>query len=116
MINSLEARVPFLDSKIVDFSFQLPHEFKIQGTNKKRILKDTFADLLPDETMSFRDILSKLEKLEIIESSEEWSEVREIRNDISHEYPDDHEKMADALNKSYQKLMFLDLIISFLID
>jgi len=56
-----------------------------------------------DETMSFRDILSKLEKLEIIESSEEWSEVREIRNDISHEYPDDHEKMADALNKSYQK-------------
>jgi asparagine synthase (glutamine-hydrolysing) len=53
MINSLEARVPFLDSKIVDFSFQLPHEFKIQGTNKKRILKDTFADLLPDETMSF---------------------------------------------------------------
>lgn len=53
MINSLEARVPFLDSKIVDFSFKLPHEFKIQGTNKKRILKDTFADLLPEETMSF---------------------------------------------------------------
>ena len=53
MINSLEARVPFLDSKIVDFSFKLPHEFKIQGSNKKRILKDTFADLLPKETMSF---------------------------------------------------------------
>jgi asparagine synthase (glutamine-hydrolysing) len=53
MINSLEARVPFLDSKIVDFSFQLPHEFKIKGANKKRILKDTFADLLPAETMSF---------------------------------------------------------------
>lgn len=53
MINSLEARVPFLDSKIVDFSFQLPHEFKIKGINKKRILKETFADLLPEETMSF---------------------------------------------------------------
>ena len=53
MINSLEARVPFLDSKIVDFSFKLPHEFKIQGSNKKRILKDTFADLLPEETMGF---------------------------------------------------------------
>lgn len=53
MLNSLEARVPFLDSKIVDFSFQLPHEFKIQGTNKKRILKDTFADLLPSETFTF---------------------------------------------------------------
>jgi asparagine synthase (glutamine-hydrolysing) len=53
MINSLEARVPFLDSKIVDFSFKLPHHFKIQGINKKRILKDTFADLLPEETLSF---------------------------------------------------------------
>jgi asparagine synthase (glutamine-hydrolysing) len=53
MINSLEARVPFLDSKLVDFSFRLPHEFKIQGANKKRILKDTFANLLPEETMSF---------------------------------------------------------------
>ena len=53
MINSLEARVPFLDSKIVDFSFKLPYEFKIQGTNKKRILKETFSDLLPEETMNF---------------------------------------------------------------
>lgn len=53
MMNSLEGRIPFLDSKIVDFSFRLPHEFKILATNKKRILKDTFSDLLPKETMSF---------------------------------------------------------------
>jgi asparagine synthase (glutamine-hydrolysing) len=53
MLNSLEARVPFLDSKIVDFSFSLPHEFKIEGSNKKKILKETFADLLPEETMKF---------------------------------------------------------------
>lgn len=53
MINSLEARVPYLDSKIVDFSFKLPHKFKIKGTQKKYILKDTFADLLPKETMQF---------------------------------------------------------------
>ena len=53
MLNSLEARVPFLDSKIVDFSARLPHEFKISGTDKKKILKDTFADLLPEETLTF---------------------------------------------------------------
>lgn len=53
MMNSIEARVPFLDSRLVDFSFQLPHHFKIQGKNKKRILKDTFSDLLPKETLSF---------------------------------------------------------------
>lgn len=53
MINSLEARAPFLDSSIVEFSLNLPHDYKILGTNKKRILKDTFSDLLPKETMSF---------------------------------------------------------------
>lgn len=53
MMNSLEARVPFLDSEIVEFSYRLPTEFKIQGTNKKRILKDSFADMLPKETLSF---------------------------------------------------------------
>ena len=53
MFSSLEARVPFLDSKIVDFSFRLPSHFKIQGKEKKKILKDTFADLLPQETLTF---------------------------------------------------------------
>ncbi len=53
MLNSLEARVPFLDSKMVDFSFRLPHHFKIEGPNKKKILKETFADLLPKQTLSF---------------------------------------------------------------
>ncbi len=53
MVNSLEARVPFLDSSIVDFSYRLPIEFKIKGINKKRILKDTFIDLLPEQTLSF---------------------------------------------------------------
>lgn len=53
MINSLEARVPFLDSKIAEFSARLPHHFKIEGTNKKKILKDTFKDLVPEETLAF---------------------------------------------------------------
>lgn len=53
MQHSLETRVPFLDSRIVEFSQKLPPEFKILNRNKKRILKDTFKDLLPDETLKF---------------------------------------------------------------
>ncbi len=53
MANSLEARVPFLDSEIVKESFRMPSEFKILGTNKKRILKDTFKDLLPEKVFQF---------------------------------------------------------------
>lgn len=49
MKNSLEVRVPFLDHELVDFVFQLPAEFKIKGRIKKRILQDTFQDILPEE-------------------------------------------------------------------
>lgn len=53
MMNSLEARVPFLDSKIVDFAFKLPITYKIEGSNKKKILKDAFKDLLPEQVFDF---------------------------------------------------------------
>jgi asparagine synthase (glutamine-hydrolysing) len=53
MLNSLETRSPFLDSKLVEFALSLPESYKIQGTNKKVILKETFQDLLPKDTMKF---------------------------------------------------------------
>ncbi len=54
MRHSLEARVPFLDSSIVNASFRMPWQYKIHGSNKKKILKETFADLLPKEVFSFK--------------------------------------------------------------
>ena len=49
MANSLEIRTPFLDHKLVDFAFSLPSVYKINGSMRKKILKDTFKDLLPYE-------------------------------------------------------------------
>jgi asparagine synthase (glutamine-hydrolysing) len=49
MLHALEVRPPFLDHEVVDFVMQLPAEYKIQPGNRKRILKDTFRDLLPEE-------------------------------------------------------------------
>ncbi len=54
MKNSLEARVPFLDSKIVELAYRMPSDFKIRGRQKKYILKQTFKDLLPSATVRFR--------------------------------------------------------------
>jgi len=51
MANSLEVRVPFLDYNIVNFAFSLPAEFKIDAFSKKKILKETFAHMLPPELM-----------------------------------------------------------------
>lgn len=52
MCQSLEVRVPFLDNKIVDFVFSLPVSFKIDSTNRKKILKDAFGDYLPNELVN----------------------------------------------------------------
>jgi hypothetical protein len=35
----------------------------------------------------FRDILHTLERLQIIDSSDTWLSLRELRNDLAHEYP-----------------------------
>ncbi len=49
MSQSLEVRVPFLDHKIVDFAFSLPTNYKIDKLYGKKILKDTFRNMLPEE-------------------------------------------------------------------
>jgi asparagine synthase (glutamine-hydrolysing) len=52
MANSLEVRVPFLDYNIVNFAFSLPSEYKIDAFQRKKIVKETFAHLLPPELMN----------------------------------------------------------------
>ncbi len=47
MLCSLECRAPFLDHRLMELSYRMPDSFLIRGNNKKRILKDTFKDLLP---------------------------------------------------------------------
>ena len=49
MANALEVRVPFLDHRVVEFAFSIPPEFKIDGSLRKRILKDSFRHMLPEE-------------------------------------------------------------------
>ena len=49
--------------------------------------------------LNFRDMLNKLEKLELL-TSKEWNEFRILRNDITHIYPDD-DKLLETLNEIY---------------
>lgn len=53
------------------------------------------------ETLTFIDKLNKLEKLRIIESANEWKKMRNIRNILSHEYPDRPEITADIFNTAF---------------
>jgi len=49
MANSLEVRVPFLDHELVEYVFSLSDKDKIDGSIQKKILQDTFRDILPEE-------------------------------------------------------------------
>jgi len=50
----LEARSPFLDHEFVEFAMSIPPRFKLRGLRGKHILKKTFADLLPPQTLRRR--------------------------------------------------------------
>jgi asparagine synthase (glutamine-hydrolysing) len=47
MAHSIEARGPFLDYRVAEFSFAIPSELKLRGLTTKYILKKAAADLLP---------------------------------------------------------------------
>lgn len=52
MFHSLEVRVPLLSQGLVDFVTGLPIEYKIAAGQGKRILRDAFRGIVPDEIVA----------------------------------------------------------------
>ena len=50
---------------------------------------------------AFIDKLNRLEKVGAIESVDEWLELREMRNQFAHDYPQDTEIQASLLNRAF---------------
>jgi uncharacterized protein with HEPN domain len=61
------------------------------------------------EKFTFVDILNRLEKAEIL-TAQTWKELRDIRNELSHNYEDDPMENTIILNKVYEKEEALELI------
>jgi asparagine synthase (glutamine-hydrolysing) len=49
MAHSLEARVPFLDFRLVEFLSRAPNDHKVSGGETKRILREGLRGILPEE-------------------------------------------------------------------
>ncbi len=54
MANSLEARSPFLDHKVMEYCARLPTSFKLRRGKPKYLLKKLAGDLLPAENLNRR--------------------------------------------------------------
>ncbi len=61
---------------------------KIQDLIGEKFFKEVLAGIGEyKRNMSFIDILDRLEKLELIDNADKWNNFRELRNNLSHEYP-----------------------------
>ncbi|PLW97476.1 MAG: hypothetical protein C0593_08615 [Marinilabiliales bacterium] len=96
--NLSDDNIGFLDQFIFRFS-------KLQDLMGTRLFP-TILDLLaePISSIAFIDILNKLEKLEIIPSSKQWLVLRNIRNEISHEYPSSFDEQIEGMNMLFESL------------
>lgn len=66
MAHSVEARVPFLDRRLVEFTRSLPAHFLVEPNRPKKIITESLADVLPTE------IRNRPDKVGFISSEERW--------------------------------------------
>ena len=96
--NLNDAQIGNIDQLVFRFT-KLQDEL---GTNTFRYVLVYLQEDIIDKP--FRDILNRLERLKIIDSSDIWLTLRELRNDLAHEYPMMLEETIDQLNHLFVQL------------
>jgi asparagine synthase (glutamine-hydrolysing) len=66
MAHSIEARVPFLDYRLVEFALGLPDDYKIAGGETKRVLREGMRNVLPEK------VRARTDKLGFVTPEEVW--------------------------------------------
>jgi hypothetical protein len=100
-----EATIGNIDQMIFRFT-KLQDEL---GNNTFRFLLEVLQEDITDKP--FRDILNMLERLQIIDSSDTWLSLRELRNDLTHEYPMMLDETVNKLNHLYMQFSLLEEIL-----
>jgi hypothetical protein len=86
----------FIDQYIFRFA-------KVQDLIGEKLFRAMLKASLEDiERFTFKDVLNRIEKFGVIDSAELWLEIRETRNDISHEYPAISEEAIASLNTIFK--------------
>ena len=90
-----------IESSFID---QLNFRFtKLQDTMGESLFKSILILSKEDvKKMTFLDILNRLEELEILDKNE-WLKLREVRNEIAHEYSFNQNEVVDNINLMYKK-------------
>lgn len=77
---------------------------KLQDAMGQRLFKHLLASLAEEvRSMAFIDKLNRLEQLGAIPSSQEWLELRQLRNQLAHEYEDNTKEQSEIINLVFSK-------------
>ena len=78
---------------------------KLQDAIGAKIFRYILEILEEDVTsLPMRDILNRLERFNIIPSADEWIYIRELRNEIAHDYPLYENEIVAILNELIVKV------------
>jgi asparagine synthase (glutamine-hydrolysing) len=98
MAASIEARVPFLDHKLVEFVATLPDHWRVDELRRKRVLRETARSLLPRE-------IPERSKVGFRVPVTEWF------TGGMRDYLFDHLRSSDSLTRTYYNTAVLDRVL-----
>jgi len=75
-----------------------------------------WLELVGEKQKTFLDDLHRLEKLQIIESSEQWLQARSLRNKMIHEYIDSPVLLTSAVNEANDFISQLHYALNKVLD
>ncbi len=84
-------KVKVIDSLIFRF-------IKIQDLMGNKLFREVL-DALGEyqSSMSMLDVLDRLEKSKLLNSAEQWMDFRNLRNVLTHEYPDNRDEFLEGI-------------------
>lgn len=68
------------------------------------------------DSMSLIDCLDKLEKLEIINSAGQWLQYRTLRNNLTHEYPDNQTAIIEGIQLALIYFAEISLLLEHIVN
>ena len=98
MAASIEARVPFLDHKLVEFVSTLPDHWRVDRLRTKRVLREAARSILPAE-------ITRRRKVGFRVPMDRWF-AGHLRD-----YLFDHLRSADSLTRNYYNTAVLDRVL-----
>jgi uncharacterized protein with HEPN domain len=101
-ISKKEFKAILDDITLMAFSDQAIYRFsKLQDTMGAKLFKSVLLSQGENVNKPFLDILNQLEKIDIIKV-DEWFEIRDLRNEIAHNYDENEEIAIEVLNTIYK--------------